>query len=93
MTFFTAHHPDFTGHCGCRKPKIGMIIKAQKKHNIVLPHSFIVGDTLNDVKTGLSANCKTVLVLTGYGSEEQKKIDLIKPDFIYENLLEFAKTL
>lgn len=91
--FYCPHHPDFTGECDCRKPKIGMIRKAQKKYNIDLLKSFMVGDTLNDVKTGLTANCKTVLVLTGYGSEEQNKIDLIKPDFIYENLLEFAKSL
>lgn len=91
--YFCPHHPDFTGLCNCRKPQPGMIIKAQNKHNLDLSNSFMVGDTLNDVKTGLSAKCKTVLVLTGYGSEEHKKIYSIKPDFIYENLLEFAKNL
>ena len=53
----------------------------------------MVGDTLNDINTGFAAKCKTVLVLTGYGKEEFKKINSIKPDFIYENLLEFAKNL
>lgn len=91
--FYCPHHPDLTGFCGCRKPKPGMILEAQKRYNLDLVNSFMVGDTLNDVKTGLAANCRTVLVLTGYGSEEQKNIDLIKPDFIYENLLEFAKNL
>ncbi|MFX1325855.1 MAG: D-glycero-beta-D-manno-heptose 1,7-bisphosphate 7-phosphatase [Promethearchaeota archaeon] len=91
--FYCPHHPDFTGICDCRKPKPGLIRKAQKKHNIDLTNSYMVGDTLNDIKTGIAANCKTVLVLTGYGSEERKKIEVIKPDFIYENLLEFAKNL
>ncbi|MFX1408986.1 MAG: D-glycero-beta-D-manno-heptose 1,7-bisphosphate 7-phosphatase [Promethearchaeota archaeon] len=91
--FYCPHHPDFTGVCDCRKPNPGMILKAQKKYNIDLQASFIVGDTLIDIETGKLVNCKTILVLTGYGTKESKKIDSIKPDFIYENLLEFAKNL
>jgi len=91
--YYCPHHPEFTGLCDCRKPKQGMILKAQQKYNIDLSHSYMVGDTLNDIKTGFAAKCKTVLVLTGYGKEEFKKINSKKPDFIYENLLEFAKNL
>lgn len=91
--YYCPHHPDFTGLCDCRKPNPGMILKAQQKYNIDLSYSYIVGDTLNDIKAGFAAKCKTVLVLTGYGKEEFKKINSIKPDFIYENLLEFAKNL
>ncbi len=91
--YYCPHHPEFTGICDCRKPKPGMILKAQQKYNIDLSNSFMVGDTLNDIKTGFAAKCKTVLVLTGYGRDECKKIESIKPDFIYENLLEFAKNL
>ena len=91
--YYCPHHPDYTGSCDCRKPKPGMILKAKDKFNIDMKNSFMVGDTLNDIKTGLNANCKTVLVLTGYGAEEQKKIGNIKPDFIFKNLLEFAKKI
>ncbi len=91
--YYCPHHPDITGPCDCRKPKPGMIIKAKLKHNINLTKSYMIGDTLNDIKTGKAAKCKTVLVLTGYGKEEQKKIDLIKPDMIYENLYRFAKEI
>ncbi|MFX0072309.1 MAG: D-glycero-beta-D-manno-heptose 1,7-bisphosphate 7-phosphatase [Candidatus Hermodarchaeota archaeon] len=90
--FYCPHHPDFTGQCDCRKPKPGMILKAQRKYNIDLQASFMVGDTLIDIKTGQAANCKTVLVLTGYGRKERDKILSIKPDYIFENLLEFAKS-
>jgi len=89
--YYCPHHPEFTGLCYCRKPNPGMILKAQQKYNIDLFNSYMVGDTLNDINTGLAAKCKTVLVLTGYGKEEFKKINSIKPDFIYENLLEFVK--
>ncbi len=91
--FFCPHHPVFTGHCNCRKPNPGMILKASEKFNIDLNKSYMVGDTLNDIETGKNVKCKTVLVLTGYGSKELKKINSIKPDFIFKNLLEFAKNI
>ncbi|MFW9772371.1 MAG: D-glycero-beta-D-manno-heptose 1,7-bisphosphate 7-phosphatase [Candidatus Thorarchaeota archaeon] len=91
--FFCPHHPDFTGPCNCRKPNPGMILKARDKYNINLRESFMVGDTLNDIETGLRAECQTVLVLTGYGKEERDKIDEILPDFIFDSLIEFAKNL
>jgi len=88
--FYCPHHPDFTGPCDCRKPEPGMILKAQIKHNIDLTNSYMVGDTLSDIETGKKANCKTALVLTGYGKEEQNKIDSLIPDMIFKNLKEFA---
>ncbi|MHA1344155.1 MAG: D-glycero-beta-D-manno-heptose 1,7-bisphosphate 7-phosphatase [Promethearchaeota archaeon] len=91
--YYCPHHPDFTGECDCRKPKPGMIFKARDEFNIDLQQSYMVGDTLKDIEAGKNAGCKTVLVLTGYGIEEKNKIKKIKPDFIFKNLLEFAKNL
>ena len=91
--FYCPHHPNFTGPCECRKPQPGMILVAAKKHDIRLDQSFMVGDTLGDIETGYNAKCKTVLVMTGYGREEVKKIDKIEPDLICENLLDFAENL
>ena len=91
--FYCPHHPDFTGVCECRKPKPGMIFSAQKKYDIDLNESFMIGDTLNDIQTGINAGCKTVLVFTGYGNEESKKIGEVKPDYIFKNLLDFAENL
>jgi D-glycero-D-manno-heptose 1,7-bisphosphate phosphatase len=91
--YYCPHHPDFTGECDCRKPKPGMILRAKEKFNIDLGKSYMVGDTLNDINTGINANCRTILVLTGYGKEEQKNIDNIKPDLIFNNLFEFAKKI
>jgi len=88
--YYCPHHPEFTGSCDCRKPNPGMILKAQSKYNIDLTNSFMVGDTLNDIQTGITVKCKTVLVLTGYGMEEQKKISSIVPDMIFKNLKQFA---
>ena len=91
--YYCPHHPEFTGECTCRKPKIGMFLKAKEKYDIDLKSSYMVGDTLNDIKAGYNAKCKTVLVLTGYGEEEKSKIITLKPDYIYNNLLEFAKNI
>jgi D,D-heptose 1,7-bisphosphate phosphatase len=91
--FYCPHHPEITGSCDCRKPNPGMIFSAVKKHDINLNESFMVGDTIGDIETGFNAKCRTVLVMTGYGNEEMHKIDKIKPDFIFNNLLEFAKNL
>ena len=88
--YYCPHHPEFTGPCDCRKPNTGMLLKAQLEYNIDLTNSYIVGDTLNDIQTGKAARCKTVLVLTGYGKEEQKNIGTIIPDMIFKNLKEFA---
>ena len=91
--FFCPHHPDFTGSCNCRKPKPGMIFMARDKFDINLMESYMVGDTLRDIEAGFNAGCKTVLVMTGYGKEEKNKIQKIKPDFLFDNLLDFAKNL
>ncbi len=88
--YYCPHHPDFSGPCDCRKPNPRMILKAVLKHNIDLTSSYMVGDTLNDVQTGKNAKCKKVLVLTGYGKEEQNEIGQIIPDMIFKNLKEFA---
>ena len=91
--YYCPHHPNYTGPCECRKPNPGMILDAAKKYNISLEQSYMIGDTLKDIETGLNAKCMTVLLLTGYGREEVKKIDKIKPNLICENLLDFAENL
>ena len=49
---------------------------AQAKHNIDLPSSCMVGDSLRDMACAQNAGCKsTILVRTGHGAEEEKKTD------------------
>ncbi len=88
--YFCPHHPDkgFPGevaslkiHCDCRKPKIGMLLKAKAKYNIDLSKSWFVGDTCQDVQTGINAGCKTILLLGGDPHPYAKYGDA-KPDFV-----------
>lgn len=99
--YYCPHHPKkavlkkYLKDCDCRKPKIGMIKAAQKKFNIDLKQSFVIGDKLTDVHLGKNAKMKTALVLTGYGKEEKKLIKSAydKPDFIAKDFYQAVKFL
>jgi D-sedoheptulose 7-phosphate isomerase len=62
---FVCYHDD-NDHCACRKPLPGLLFEAQRKHNIDLSRSFVVGDRWRDIDAGHSAGCKTVLIDYGY---------------------------
>lgn len=47
------HHPDFTGQCNCRKPKLGLFSKSIEKFKIDVEKSYAVGDNLSDIKADL----------------------------------------
>lgn len=46
---------DLIFDCGCRKPKAGMFYNAQKKHNIDLQNSWMIGDNETDMQAGIAA--------------------------------------
>ncbi|MFA5097216.1 MAG: HAD family hydrolase [Candidatus Margulisiibacteriota bacterium] len=93
--YYCPHHPTagasaYTIKCECRKPKPGMILRAQKEHDIDLSLSYMVGDKSIDVEAGKNAGCRSILVLTGYGSEEKSKPGF-SADFIANDPLEAVK--
>ena len=49
------HHPDISGECGCRKPKTGMIKKAEKDLDLDLSRSIMIGDKISDVQASTTA--------------------------------------
>jgi len=70
--YYCPHHKQgkveaFALECDCRKPNPGMIHQANQDFELDLYQSWVVGDKLADVKFGLTVNCQTALVLTGYG--------------------------
>lgn len=75
--YYCPHHPHrgYKGEipelkidCSCRKPKPGMLMKAAADFNIDLSASFMVGDGENDIKAGLAAGCKSILI-NGEGAD------------------------
>ena len=82
---YEGERPELKIDCECRKPKPGMLLKAAEDFNIDLSQSWMVGDGENDVKSGINAGCKTVLVGNSdkdYGQTKTQK-----------SLLEFMKSL
>jgi len=57
--------------CDCRKPKMGMIERAAREHNLDLARSYVVGDRYGDMELAFRAGCKAVFVRTGYGLGEE----------------------
>lgn len=48
--------------CECRKPKPGMLFKAQREHHFDLTKAWFVGDDERDALTGKAAGARTFLV-------------------------------
>jgi D,D-heptose 1,7-bisphosphate phosphatase len=93
--YFCPHHPDkgfpeenpaYKIVCDCRKPAIGMFMKAIEKFRIEPRFSYMIGDSERDVQAGINAGCITIGVRTGYGIKKTR----IYPDFMFDNLKEAA---
>jgi D-glycero-D-manno-heptose 1,7-bisphosphate phosphatase len=68
-------HPDATvleykRDSDCRKPKPGMLLRSAATLGLDLPRSWMVGDRRTDLEAGAAAGCRTILVQTGYGTEQ-----------------------
>jgi D,D-heptose 1,7-bisphosphate phosphatase len=90
--YYCPHHPDsgFVGEvkelkidCDCRKPKPGLLLKASQELNIDLSHSWMIGDSKNDILAGKNAGCKTALI----GNEDYKQ------DITVDSLLTFVNAI
>lgn len=78
-------------NCPCRKPEIGLVLRAKQDLNLDLSNSYFIGDSEIDIQTGAKAGTKTILIeselVPGPMSLETK------PDFIAKNLLEAAEII
>jgi len=72
--YYCPHHPTegigkYRRNCWYRKPNPGMLEKAARDFNLDLARCYMIGDSMSDLEAGSRVNCKTILVLTGYGKE------------------------
>ncbi len=67
-----------------RKPAPGMLLEAASQLGIDLKSSFMIGDRKSDIDAGKAAGCRTILVLTGYGRENQEA----GADFVAQDIRE-----
>ncbi|MDD5085390.1 MAG: HAD family hydrolase [Candidatus Omnitrophica bacterium] len=74
--------------CDCRKPKTGLFHQAAAKINFNKSNTFFIGDKLSDIQAGRDFGLKTILVLTGYGERENKRLEEtgVHPDYVVKNL-------
>ena len=63
--------PHLEGTCDCRKPRPGMLLKAQEKWNIDFSKSWMIGDSDSDILCGKSVGCKTIKI----GEDKNKLAD------------------
>lgn len=98
--YFCPHHKDkgFPGEvpelkfdCNCRKPKIGMILKAARDFNIDINESIVIGDSTLDIKMAENAGAKGILVKTGQAGLDGKYE--VNPDYVAEDLLDAINIL
>lgn len=73
-------------NCECRKPKPTMLLEAAKDFDIDLANSWIIGDHESDIKAGLGAGAKAILVKTANKPEDSEDATYTAP-----NLLEAIK--
>jgi len=94
--YYCPHHPEanlkkYRLQCRCRKPNIGMIIRATKGLDVDLRRSFMAGDSTRDILTGKKAGLKTILIRTGYAGKDGKYA--VRADFTAKNLSQAVKII
>ena len=82
------------------KPNIGMAKRAEQEQlSINFKKGWYVGDSIEDLKMAEKMGSRPVLVLSGQGRSTLKRLDshslksLKKKTLVFENLLEFSRTL
>jgi len=65
-----------------RKPNPGMILEAVEKWNIDIQDSWMIGDSINDIKAGINAGVKTIFI------GDYKIADKFNPDQICKSLVQ-----
>ena len=94
--YFCPHRPG--DGCDCRKPGPGLLERAAEDLALDLGRSFMVGDKLIDAEAGKRAGGHGVLLRTGYGRDEERRLDepgaepvaaansAIRPDAVLDDL-------
>lgn len=97
--YYCFHHPEakverLKANCECRKPNIGLLLQAAQELDIDLSQSWMIGDSLTDVKAGKGAGVRTILL-------GRMKCELcllmdnedVRPDAIAPNLKEAVEVI
>ena len=73
--YYCPHLPEITGPCQCRKPEPGLVLQAARDLNLDLANSWMIGDRVRDVRAGLAAGCRSILLHPeGGGYEDDEDV-------------------
>jgi len=94
--YFCPHHPSlgappYRKDCDCRKPRSGLLKRAEEDLGIDLVASYVVGDRHGDLELAWKAGARAVLVQSGYGRGELQYHAPSwrrQPDIVAEHLLD-----
>lgn len=97
--YYCPHHPragnlHYTTDCDCRKPSTGLMTRAARELAIDLSRSFMVGDKWSDVELGQRAGSRSILVKSGFATDDQgnqRPLHVREPDLIARDLAEAAE--
>ena len=93
--YYCPHHPSvgappYRQDCDCRKPRPGLVRRAEAELGIDPSASWMVGDRYGDVELARNAGLRSAFVLSGYGLgewEHQRGAWRHRPDLVADNLL------
>ena len=85
---FVCPHVD-TDNCDCRKPRPGLVQRAQVRYSFDPPETWMVGDAGRDIEAALNAHCRPALVRTGKGAATT--VSATVP--VFTDLAHFARDL
>ncbi len=74
--------------CYHRKPNPGMIFDAQKKYNIDLKKSYLIGDRWRDIGAGNKAKCRTIFINKKYNEK-----NIFKAKYTIKKIKEILKII
>jgi len=86
--YFCPHLP--RDKCRCRKPAPGMVERASAELGLDPEKSFVVGDKASDVGLARNVGAKAVLVMTGEGRDELKKLS---PERLHHSARDLARAV
>lgn len=88
--YYCPHTPQDA--CDCRKPAVGLALRAAADHGFDPAAAFVIGDKRCDIDLGRNLGAKSILVRTGYGAREAQQADL-QADHICHDLAEAAQVI
>lgn len=99
--YYCPHHPavgaaPYRRDCDCRKPRPGMLKRAEAELGADLPRSWMIGDRHGDLQLAWNVGARAALVKTGYGlGEVEYEAPRWKrqPELVAEHLLEAVERI